>query len=153
MPRFQILTYSWSIPKLGHFYNVTFPGDYWHKIVGINKNGDHSFNLKMFLDANYNRLVLFMHLKDLSSKCKDLYFNFRFIFRAPMFACIGMTDKDLSWQQDYVMWPYGPCLRIFRKNATPTPAIWMNTTRDYAKEWPHHFDTYATLTINLLIQT
>ena len=70
-----------------------------------------------------------------------------------MFACIGMTDKDLSWQQDYVMWPYGPCLRIFRKNATPTPAIWMNTTRDYAKEWPHHFDMYTTFIIISLIQS
>ena len=137
---FQILTYSWAVPKLGHVYNVTFPGDFWHNVAGLNSKGERSFTMKMFLDANYKRyfrtIASFIYA---ALPCFILWFLVIYLLRSPMFACIGMTDKELSWQSDYVTWPFGPCLRIFHKSDTPTADEWMTQTKDYARAWPHPY--------------
>ena len=60
--------------------------------------------------------------------------------RGEIYACIGMTEKDLSWQSDYTLWPFGPCQRVVKRTEPFSVKRWVETTRDYTADWKYPYD-------------
>ena len=56
-----------------------------------------------------------------------------------MFVCIGMQDKDPSWQDGYTLLPYGVCHKI-DNGAAFDPEAWANATGNYSDNWHYKWD-------------
>jgi len=57
--------------------------------------------------------------------------------RYPIYVCIGMQDRDPSWQSSYVLWPAGVCHRVMSANQRLDAASWGNQTGGFADKWIH----------------
>ena len=67
--------------------------------------------------------------------------NFVVMFtRGEIYACIGMTEKDLSWQSDYTLWPFGPCQRVVKRTEPFSVKRWVEKTKDYTADWKYPYD-------------
>ena len=60
--------------------------------------------------------------------------------RGEIYACIGMTDKDVSWQEDYTLWPFGPCHRVVKKSEPFSVKLWVERTRNFTAQWKYPYD-------------
>lgn len=77
-----MMTYTWYVAKLGqHHPGVYFPGHWWDP---LHPEGKDTFSLEQFLSHNRQREV---------------------------FACIGLSDGDPSWERSFSRWPLVSILR------------------------------------------
>jgi hypothetical protein len=52
------MSYDWSLRKLKKFYpRIKFPGDTWRLNNGKLPDGRQAFDIKTFIDANYERYL------------------------------------------------------------------------------------------------
>ena len=70
-----------------HNPGITFPGHHMERQTGY-LDGQLVFNFKSFLDANYDK--------------------------GPIIGCIGVQNREMSWQDSYFTFPYGPCSWIIK---------------------------------------
>ena len=66
--------------------------------------------------------------------------NMFHIFRGPILVCIGMQEKDSSWESAYQLWPHGVCHRVVAHNTPLNPAMWTDLTARIAESWPYPFE-------------
>jgi hypothetical protein len=53
------MSYEWSLPKLKKFYpRIKFPGDTWRLGNGLLPDGRRAFDIKAFIDVNYDRYLV-----------------------------------------------------------------------------------------------
>ena len=70
----QIMSYGWSLPKLAKFYpRIKFPGDAWGLNNGETDDGRRLFNIKTFIDANYNRYLMISIIYSIMLICSALF--------------------------------------------------------------------------------
>ena len=62
--------------------------------------------------------------------------------RYPIYTCIGMQERDLSWQSSYKMWPSGVCHRVVSVTENLNVAHWANVTGGFADKWNHLSDSF-----------
>ncbi|ESO06663.1 hypothetical protein HELRODRAFT_106256 [Helobdella robusta] len=113
----EILSYQWSIRGIKKFNpSVVIPGDVWNLNNSLLEDGRHAFNFKTFLDVN--------------------------IKRRPIFACIGMQDRDPSWTPHYKIWPYGVCHSIQHVTNPLNPKLWAETAGGLADKWRYKYNEF-----------
>ena len=56
-----------------------------------------------------------------------------------MFACIGMQDRDHSWQEKYILLPYGVCHKIDDASEF-VPEEWAALVGNYSDKWKYKWD-------------
>lgn len=56
--------------------------------------------------------------------------------------CIGMQERDQSWQRDFTLWPFGVCHQVVQKNKPFDPAKWAEKTQHFADNWSHPHDGF-----------
>ena len=61
---------------------------------------------------------------------------------SPIYACIGMQQRDPSWQTSYALWPAGVCHRVVNISEPLHVASWANATGGFADRWTHHSDSF-----------
>ncbi|XP_014842556.1 PREDICTED: transmembrane protein 260 isoform X1 [Poecilia mexicana] len=106
----EMMTYSWYVTKLGqHLPGVHFPGRRWDPVQSEEKD---TFSLERFLSHNPRRDV---------------------------FACIGLTDGDPSWERSFSRWPLGVCDYLVPLQRQFHPERWAERTRSlYNWSEPHN---------------
>ncbi|XP_054894482.1 transmembrane protein 260 isoform X5 [Poeciliopsis prolifica] len=106
----EMMTYSWYVTKLGqHLPGVRFPGRRWDPVQFEEKD---TFSLERFLSHNTQRDV---------------------------FACIGLTDGDPSWERSFSRWPLGVCDYLVPLQRQFHPERWAERTRSlYNWSEPHN---------------
>ncbi|XP_061600425.1 protein O-mannosyl-transferase TMEM260 isoform X2 [Cololabis saira] len=106
----EMMTYSWYVAKLApHLSGVHFPGRWWDPVGPEEKN---TFSLEEFLAHNTQRDV---------------------------FACIGLSDGDMSWERTFTRWPFGVCDHLVPGNKQFHPKQWGQRTRNiYNWSEPHN---------------
>jgi len=62
--------------------------------------------------------------------------------RYPIYTCIGMQERDLSWQSSYKLWPSGVCHRIVAIGEALNVAQWANVTGGFADRWTYASDSF-----------
>lgn len=61
-----------------------------------------------------------------------------FVYSRPVFACIGLTEGDLSWERSFSRWPWGVCEQLVPVKAPFDPEKWAQKTLDlYNWSQPH----------------
>ncbi|CAL8272712.1 unnamed protein product [Merluccius merluccius] len=106
----EMMTYPWYVAKLkSHHRGVHFPGRWWDPIRSEEKG---TFSLEHFLSNNLHR---------------------------PVFACIGLTDGDPSWERSFTRWPLGVCDHLVPAHTHFHPEKWAQRTR-HLYQWsePHN---------------
>ncbi|XP_072545627.1 protein O-mannosyl-transferase TMEM260 isoform X2 [Salminus brasiliensis] len=105
----EMMTYSWYVSKLHHHLpGVRFPGRLWDPLNTEKKN---SFNIEEFLQHNTQR---------------------------PVFACIGLSEGDPSWERTFSRWPWGVCEQLVPVTSRLHPEEWaQHTQRLYNWSQPH----------------
>lgn len=106
----EMMTYAWYVAKLKtHHPGVIFPGRWWDPVRPEEKG---TFNLEHFLSNNTDR---------------------------PVFACIGLTDGDPSWEHSFTRWPLGVCDQLVSAHTHFHPEKWAEHTRNlYQWSEPHN---------------
>ncbi|XP_061824789.1 protein O-mannosyl-transferase TMEM260 isoform X1 [Nerophis lumbriciformis] len=106
----EMMTYTWYVAKLGHHQpGVHFPGRQWDPVHSKEKD---TFSLEQFLSSNSHRDV---------------------------FACIGLSDGDQSWEQNFSTWPFGVCDILVPALRQFHPKEWASHTRSlYNWSEPHN---------------
>ncbi|XP_038147441.1 transmembrane protein 260 [Cyprinodon tularosa] len=95
----EMMTYSWYVSKLGeHLPGVHFPGRWWDPVQREEKD---TFSLEQFLSHNMKRDI---------------------------FACIGLTDGDPSWEHSFSRWPLGVCEYLVPAHRQFHPEQWAERT-------------------------
>uniref|UniRef100_A0A8B9LUB3 Transmembrane protein 260 n=1 Tax=Astyanax mexicanus TaxID=7994 RepID=A0A8B9LUB3_ASTMX len=108
----EMMTYSWYVPKLHqHLHGVKFPGHLWDPVNTEEKN---SFSIEQFLQKNMHR---------------------------PVFACIGLSEGDPSWERTFSRWPWGVCEQLVPVTSRLHPEEWaQHTQRLY--NWSQTHDSF-----------
>lgn len=106
----EMMTYTWYVAKLGqHHPGVYFPGHWWDP---LHPEGKDTFSLEQFLSHNRQREV---------------------------FACIGLSDGDPSWERSFSRWPLGVCDYLVPVQRQFHPEKWAHHTRNiYNWSEPHN---------------
>ncbi|KAM7403002.1 hypothetical protein PAMA_003772 [Pampus argenteus] len=106
----EMMTYTWYVAKLGqHHPGVYFPGRWWDP---VHPEGKDTFSLEQFLSRNTQREV---------------------------FACIGLSDGDPSWERSFSRWPLGVCDYLVPIKRQFHPEEWAHHTRNiYNWSEPHN---------------
>ncbi|CAL8286647.1 unnamed protein product [Lota lota] len=106
----EMMTYTWYVAKLKtHHPGVHFPGRWWDPVRSEEKG---TFSLEHFLSNNTHR---------------------------PVFACIGLTDGDPSWERSFTRWPLGVCDHLVPAHTLFHPEEWAQRTRNlYQWSEPHN---------------
>uniref|UniRef100_A0A1A7XTJ3 Chromosome 14 open reading frame 101 n=2 Tax=Iconisemion striatum TaxID=60296 RepID=A0A1A7XTJ3_9TELE len=106
----EMMTYSWYVAKLAqHLPGVHFPGRFWDPVLSETKN---TFDFRRFLLHNTHRDV---------------------------FACIGLSDGDPSWERTFTRWPLGVCDYLVPVQKQFHPEEWAQRTRNiYNWTEPHN---------------
>ncbi|KAM9354137.1 protein O-mannosyl-transferase TMEM260 [Pholidichthys leucotaenia] len=106
----EMMTYSWYVAKLAqHHPGVHFPGLWWDPVRPEEKG---TFSLEGFLSHNSQRDV---------------------------FACIGLSDGDPSWERTFSRWPMGVCDYLVPVQRQFDPEEWAERTRNiYNWSEPHN---------------
>ncbi|KAG7238546.1 hypothetical protein INR49_030819 [Caranx melampygus] len=106
----EMMTYAWYVAKLAqHHPGVHFPGRWWDPVHPEEKD---TFSLEQFLSHNTQRDV---------------------------FACIGLSDGDPSWERSFSRWPLGVCDYLVPVQRQFHPEEWTRRTRNiYNWSEPHN---------------
>ncbi|XP_069571025.1 protein O-mannosyl-transferase TMEM260 [Brachyistius frenatus] len=106
----EMMTYTWYVAKLAqHNPGVHFPGRWWDPVHTEEKD---TFSLEQFLSHNTQRDV---------------------------FACIGLSDGDRSWERSFSPWPLGVCDYLVPLQRRFHPEEWAHRTRNiYNWSEPHN---------------
>ncbi|KAK7104648.1 hypothetical protein V1264_019331 [Littorina saxatilis] len=109
----EVLTYDWSVPMLGrHTEGLVLPGDQLYLRSGVDDQGKKRFTFEQLLDANFNR--------------------------KPVFGCIGAQDHEPSWEQTYILRPFGVCMQFLKKGAEFSQLDdWLKASHQFAVNWSH----------------
>jgi len=108
----EILTYAWSLPMLGHTHpGLVLPGDVWQPYSGLTPEGLVTFTFKDLLDANYDSRQIF--------------------------ACIGVQQHEGSWNQGYVLFPFGVCTKIVDARERLSVEGWARETEALTEGWSY----------------
>ena len=97
----------------------------------------------VFLGAHLCLCLCFAYVFLGAHLCVYLWHIFvcvRVFYRAPIFACIGMTERDLSWQKDFTLWPFGPCHKVVKRSEVMEPRQWGEVTGRIAEGWNFLYD-------------
>ena len=65
-----------------------------------------------------------------------------YLCRYPIYTCIGMQERDPSWQSYYQLWPSGVCQRITSVSENLNVAYWANVTGGFADKWTTASDSF-----------
>uniref|UniRef100_A0A8K9UVG5 Transmembrane protein 260 n=1 Tax=Oncorhynchus mykiss TaxID=8022 RepID=A0A8K9UVG5_ONCMY len=104
----QMMTYSWYVAKLGqHHPGVHFPGRWWDPVHTEEKD---TFSLEQFLSHYTQGAVL---------------------------ACIGLPDRDPSWERSFSHWLLGVCDHLVPAQEPFHPEEWTRHTL-YIWTEPHN---------------
>ncbi|XP_038823247.1 transmembrane protein 260 [Salvelinus namaycush] len=104
----EMMTYSWYVAKLGqHHPGVHFPGRWWDPVHTEEKD---TFSLEQFLSHNTQGAVL---------------------------ACIGLPDRDPSWERSFSHWLLGVCDHLVPAQEPFHPEEWTRHTLHIWTE-PHN---------------
>ncbi|XP_029982818.1 transmembrane protein 260 isoform X2 [Sphaeramia orbicularis] len=96
----EMMTYPWYVARLGHHHpGVHFPGRWWDP---VNTKEKDTFSLEQFLSHNTE---------------------------SDVFACIGLSDGDPSWEGSFSRWPLGVCDYIVPVQRQFHPEKWAQRTR------------------------
>ena len=57
--------------------------------------------------------------------------------------CIGMHDRDPSWDAYYMLWPHGPCHRVMMMGEGMEPYDYAQITGQIAHDWRYPHGRYA----------
>ncbi|XP_026158954.1 transmembrane protein 260 isoform X2 [Mastacembelus armatus] len=106
----EMMTYTWYVAKLAqHHPGVHFPGRWWDPVHPEEKD---TFSLEQFLSHNTQRDV---------------------------FACIGLSNGDPSWERSFTRWPLGVCDYLVPVQRQFHPEEWAHRTRNmYNWSEPHN---------------
>ncbi|KAM8913654.1 protein O-mannosyl-transferase TMEM260 isoform 5-T6 [Spinachia spinachia] len=106
----EMMTYAWYVAKHArHHPGVHFPGRLWHP---VHPEGSDTFSLEQFLSYNTQRHV---------------------------FACIGLSEGDSSWERSFYLWPMGVCDYLVPTQRQFHPERWAQRTRNiYNWSEPHN---------------
>ncbi|KAK1793023.1 hypothetical protein P4O66_001733 [Electrophorus voltai] len=104
-----MMTYGWYVAKLRrHLPGVNFPGRLWNLDPAEDSDG---FTIERFLQHNTHR---------------------------PVFACIGLSEGDPSWERTFSRWPWGVCEQLVPVTRRLHPEEWARSTqRLYDWRQPH----------------
>ncbi|XP_026875416.2 transmembrane protein 260 isoform X2 [Electrophorus electricus] len=105
----EMMTYGWYVAKLRrHLPGVNFPGRLWNLDPAEDSDG---FTIERFLQHNTHR---------------------------PVFACIGLSEGDPSWERTFSRWPWGVCEQLVPVTRRLHPEEWARSTqRLYNWRQPH----------------
>ncbi|XP_040056107.2 LOW QUALITY PROTEIN: transmembrane protein 260 [Gasterosteus aculeatus] len=106
----EMMTYAWYVAKHAlHHPGVHFPGGWWDP---VHPEGSDTFSLEQFLSHNTQRHV---------------------------FACIGLSEGDSSWERGFYLWPMGVCDYLVPAQRQFHPEKWAHRTRGmYNWSEPHN---------------
>ncbi|XP_047467991.1 transmembrane protein 260 isoform X2 [Mugil cephalus] len=108
----EMMTYSWYVAKLAqHHPGVHFPGRLWDPAHPEEKD---TFTLEEFLSHNTQRDV---------------------------FACIGLSDGDPSWERSFSRLPLGVCDYLIPVQKQFRPEKWVDRTRNIYN-WTEPHDSF-----------
>ncbi|XP_052768549.1 transmembrane protein 260-like isoform X2 [Mya arenaria] len=113
----ELMSYKWFVPRLRHAYpNVTFPGHHMDSKNGMLSNGQQVFNFRAFLNAHYGRY--------------------------PIIGCIGMQEREISWKQEYELFPYGPCFLVTKKGKPLNIEEFLPLALNISKGWNYTYQGF-----------
>ncbi|XP_076833837.1 transmembrane protein 260 isoform X4 [Brachyhypopomus gauderio] len=105
----EMMTYGWYVAKLRrHLPGVNFPGRVWSL---KDPEDQSSFTIERFLQHNTHR---------------------------PVFACIGLSEGDPSWERAFSRWPWGVCEQLVSVTSPLSPEEWARSTQRLYEWNPPH---------------